>query len=140
LTYTVAPKLLAGPYPFDVDPLLEAGVTTFVDLTEDGELEPYDIPAGVTHRRFGVLDFGCPTPEQVRAILDVIGGAEGLVYLHCRGGCGRTGTILGCYLVEQGLTGEQALERVRELTGGRCPEMGEQEALVLAWNRQNGDP
>jgi len=136
--YTVGPRLLAGPYPFDVDPLVEAGVTTFVDLTEDGELEPYELPAGVTHRRFGVVDFGCPTPEQVRAALDAIASADGVVYLHCRGGCGRTGTILGCYLVEQGLAGEEALERVRKLTGGRCPEMGEQEALVLGWNRQNG--
>jgi hypothetical protein len=88
LTYTVGPKLLAGPYPFDIDALLDAGVTTFIDLTEDGELEPYAVPAGVTHRRFGVAD--------------------------------------------------RALERVRELTGGPCPEVGEQEALVLRWNRQNG--
>ena len=138
MTYTVGPKLLAGPYPFDVDALLEAGVTTFIDLTEDGELEPYAVPAGVTHRRFGVADFGCPTAVQVRAILEAISSAEGLVYLHCQGGCGRTGTIIGCYLVEQGLAADRALERVRALTGGPCPEVGEQEALVQRWNRQNG--
>ena len=34
------------------------------------------------------------------------------VYLHCRGGIGRTGTVLGCYLVRQGQTAEEALASI----------------------------
>jgi protein-tyrosine phosphatase len=97
------------------------------------EGERYAIPSGVVYRRFGIADFGCPTAGQVREVLDAIQRAEGIVYLHCRAGCGRTGTILGCFLVEQGLSPDDALARVRELTGGHCPETTEQEALVQSW-------
>ena len=40
------------------------------------------------------------------------------VYVHCWGGTGRTGTVAGCWLVEQGLTGDEALRRIAELRRG----------------------
>jgi ADP-ribosyl-[dinitrogen reductase] hydrolase len=36
-------------------------------------------------------------------------------YVHCRAGIGRTGTVMGCLLVERGLTGEQALDELARL-------------------------
>jgi protein-tyrosine phosphatase len=128
----VTAGLLAGRYPDDVGALVAAGVRTFVDLRAEGA--PYAVPSGVVYRRFGIPDFGCPTAGQVREVLDAIEVAEGVVYLHCRGGCGRTGTVLGCFLVEQGLSADEALARVRELTGGNCPETAEQETLVRGWS------
>ena len=45
-SYWVEPgRLLAGSYPEDVQALQAAGVTLFVDLTEEGELPPYDVEA-----------------------------------------------------------------------------------------------
>jgi protein-tyrosine phosphatase len=32
------------------------------------------------------------------------------VYVHCFGGIGRTETVIGCYLVEQGMSGDGALQ------------------------------
>jgi len=39
------------------------------------------------------------------------------VYVHCYGGLGRTGTLIGCHLVRHGRSGPTALERIAELRG-----------------------
>lgn len=52
----------------------------------------------------------------VAAIRDAAAG--GAVYLHCWGGVGRTGTVVGCYLIDGGLSDAGALERLRVLRAG----------------------
>ena len=37
------------------------------------------------------------------------------IYLHCQAGIGRTGTVVGCYLVRHGLSGRAALSHLNEL-------------------------
>jgi protein-tyrosine phosphatase len=52
--------------------------------------------------RTPIRDGGCPTIDELRAILDRIDAelARGeVVYVHCGGGHGRTGTVVGCWLV-----------------------------------------
>ncbi len=128
-SYWVAPGLLAGKYPgaeldsdaaMNVRALLDAGVKTFVDLTEGDELLPY------AHH----------LPQDTLQILQFSRDA-GITYIHCRGGCGRTGVIVGCYLVETGLTPDEALARVHELTrvlwGKACPETPGQVQMVRDW-------
>ncbi len=136
-SYWVEPgRLLAGAYARDPAALVAAGVTLFVDLTEEGELLPYLVDATARHERVPVPDFSAPPVPTMRRVLDLIRAeleAGGLVYLHCHGGCGRTGTVVGCWLVERGLPGEEALARVAELSGWRCPETPEQRALVVGW-------
>ncbi len=76
-------------------------------------------------------------------ILDVIDRAltEGKrVYVHCWGGIGRTGTVVGCYLARHGLASRQELlpviESLREKTPDAArssPETGQQRAMVLSW-------
>jgi protein-tyrosine phosphatase len=149
-SYWVDERLLAGKYPGStshrearekVKRLLQAGIRTFIDLTEASELLPYVylLPPDVSHHRIAVRDVTSPSQPQVRQALDLIerGTEEGLVYLHCRGGCGRTGVILGCYFVEQGMAADAALRRVHELTralwSSACPETWEQVELVRRW-------
>lgn len=135
--------------------ILDAGVTFFLDLTEEGEygLEPYSpflsekaVTGGraVVHQRLPIRDRGTPTVEGMRRILDTIDGAvqDGhTVYVHCWGGIGRTGTVVGCYLVRHGMSGQQALEEIARRRRGtpdgrrRSPENDEQEAMILTWPR-----
>jgi hypothetical protein len=135
-------KLLAGRYPGPtLDDIEAAGATLFVDLTEDGELEPYaQRLSGSRHVRFPILDMWVTTAEQLAHTLDVIDGeisAGGVVYVHCWGGCGRTGTIVAAWWVRHGADPGEALARYQQLCRAystrRCPETPEQVALVRSW-------
>jgi ADP-ribosylglycohydrolase len=154
--YEVVPgKFLAGEYPGDryqvsaeakVDWLQKAGVTLFVDLTEEADgLTPYQgLLTQARHVSFPITDVSVPrSPEHTRAILDCI-DAEiaqgGCVYLHCMGGVGRTGTIVGCWLARHGDKGEAAFEALQVLWAKcpksvwRCsPETGEQSRYLMSW-------
>ena len=162
-------RFLAGEYPghFNVetarqrlDALIQAGFDTFIDLTKSNETAPYlrilheesqlyDVD--IQHHRFAIGDFGLPTPELMRSILDRIDAsleAGRKVYLHCWGGIGRTGTTVGCYLVRHGLNGEQALRQLtawwREVPKSsihpQSPETHEQALFIRNWAAHDTSP
>lgn len=157
--YWVVPgKLLAGEYPGNLDDessrerieaLKEAGIAVFIDLTEEVErfttLRPYaQWLAPARHRRFPIPDADIPpTPEQTAATLDAIDEhmeKEEAVYVHCWGGIGRTGVIVGCWLARHRGPGRDALARLRKLWRDnpksayvRTPQTGEQERYILNW-------
>ncbi|HXG74960.1 MAG TPA: hypothetical protein VNJ53_00150 [Gaiellaceae bacterium] len=146
-TWIVPDRLAAGRHPCawgrenapaELGSLLRAGVTLFLDLTQEGELEPYDdlLPAAVRYLRLPVRDFSVPSPEVLLAALDEIDGelaAGGRVYVHCWAGCGRTGVVVGCWLVRHGEDPRRALARIAEARGLGCPQTLEQRLLVLDW-------
>jgi len=150
-------QLLAGEYPGHpsllrarqkVDLLVDAGVRTFVDLTTPADqLEPYEpVVAEVAEaRRLDVRHVSFPIPdlgvvgedrydEVCRAIED--GGGRGVVYVHCWGGVGRTGTVIGCVLADEGLGYDQIVDRLASLRKGSrkshrpAPEMPVQHELI----------
>jgi len=162
-SYWVVPgKLLAGEYPcalqeraarFKARRLLQVGVTYIIDLTKAGEygLKSY-LPylraeaeaAGKAfeHCRMPIRDADVPTQGEMIAILDAIDAAleaGQLVYVHCYGGIGRTGTVIGCYLARHGMSGEEALRRIAELRAGTpdgwrpSPETPRQWDMVRGW-------
>ena len=57
------------------------------------------------------------------------------VYVHCWGGIGRTGTVVGCWLVETGGAGDDVLEAIKALRAGtmkrstQFPETSDQAEL-----------
>jgi protein-tyrosine phosphatase len=140
-------RLIAGRHPcawgpenaaLEVEHLVEAGVTLFVDLTQHGELEPYTSlvvsPARYLNRP--IRDFSIPTRDDLVAILDEIDAeldAGGVVYVHCWAGCGRTGVVVGSWLVRHGATADDALRRIADARGLGCPQTLEQRAFVLGW-------
>lgn len=164
--YTVVPgKLLAGEYPGALDEeeareklrgLLQLGVDFFLDLTEATErLQPYQkilegeaarLDLSVEYRRMAIRDLGIPTVSLMRDIQQTIAqsiDAGRTVYVHCWGGVGRTGTVVGCYLVETGLGCEDALEEMRRLRAGTrnstrvSPDTVAQKEMILGWNRES---
>lgn len=64
------------------------------------------------------------------AVLEQIRGGGGL-FVHCKGGLGRAGTISAFVLIRLGLSPEEAIERVREARPGAI-ETAEQEQWVLS--------
>jgi len=166
-SYWVVPgQVLAGAYPDvwaeedrarSLDALLRVGIRTVINLTEASEasvefcLPDYapmlarlaeDRRIEVECQRWPVRDFDVPTVAHMRAILDRIDAAVATgkaVYLHCRGGYGRTGTVVGCYLVRHGLaTPAEALaelQRLRRSQGqtGMSPQTDAQGGMVRGW-------
>jgi hypothetical protein len=79
-------------------------------------------------------DFGVPAqPElaaaQIRRAFTRARAGE-LVEIGCRGGLGRTGTVLACLAVLAGLGPEDAVAWVRDEYDGRAVETPEQERWV----------
>jgi ADP-ribosyl-[dinitrogen reductase] hydrolase len=151
--------VLAGEYPGHPDPqrarakldlLVDAGIRTIVDLTTaDDGLTPYDgaLDAVATTRaleldrhRVGIPDLGTTDHATYDDLVARIRRAadRGGVYVHCWGGVGRTGTVVGCMLAADGLDSAAVLDRLRELRAGTrkarrpCPETEEQGDVIRA--------
>ena len=170
-SYWVVPGLLlAGAYPGDPDPeehhqkvqaIVGAGISLFVNLMHENETDltgkpfvPYadlarQLYPEVTCVRSPIRDLSVPTVEQMLAILDVIdqflvGGKP--VYVHCWGGVGRTGTVIGCWLLRHKLAEPSnvldVLMRLRQQDQERrnrmSPETGAQQKFVKQWLEKGG--
>ena len=84
------------------------------------------------------------TADRMRMILDRIDAALDAgetVYVHCFGGIGRTGSVVGCWLVRHGLSGKAALEQIARWRKGTpdgwkvSPETRAQRAFVRGWEQ-----
>ncbi len=168
-SYWVIPeRLLAGEYPSSLKDaearaklaaLLDAGVRSFVDLTEteDGLRRYRELAKtlaaergmDVHYRQMSIKDLGIPSAAHMVDILTHIESEmanERPVYVHCWGGIGRTGTVVGCWLrAWDGRGGDEAIKRIAELRRDtpdgfkRSPETAEQRRFVTHWSAES-DP
>jgi protein-tyrosine phosphatase len=151
-------RLLAGEYPGATTSegaheklrlLIDAGVDSIVDLTTpDDHLASYREALELAGQQAGrqVRHFAHPIPDMgviehegydriLAHIRDEITGGR-VVYLHCWGGMGRTCTVVGCLLIDDGLDYESAIARIAELRAGTrkavdvCPESLSQHRLL----------
>ena len=104
------------------------GVDSFVLLIEDHELDLLRVPdlpkamadAGIELVRFPSSTSASPNDtDSLRALLDglrerLVDGKH--VVVACRGGIGRTGTVVACLLIEGGLDPEAAIAHTRART------------------------
>jgi hypothetical protein len=161
--WVVPGRLLAGYHPghqvadamrAHCAGLERAGIRTIVNLMEptetnrDGEpfadcLASFDV-GRVRSERHPVRDFSTPTHAGMAAILDTIDrslAAGDPVYVHCWGGRGRTGTVVGCWLVRHGLDDGDAIRKIARLrrdvedASAQSPETSAQRAMVTGWKR-----
>ena len=139
-------KLYGGEYPGHRDPdvgrirlrhLVVDGIRTFIDLTAqadrmtpyEGLLSELEEEAGSPLRRISlpIADMGIPeTDETMQEILRNIRESckeAPAVYVHCWGGIGRTGTVVGCWFRECGHAPESALSSVQLLYASHMPKV-----------------
>jgi len=170
-SYWVLPnKLLAGEIPSSktetiklekIQGLLNCGISVVINLMEFDEknfndeiLEDYSklfySEAGKMNKqieiyRFPIKDLSIPNESYMIEILnkmdELISKGE-KVYVHCWGGVGRTGTVIGCYLVRHGFAEPEKvietinyLKRTTNIAHRSSPETEEQCQFVLNWSR-----
>jgi ADP-ribosylglycohydrolase len=163
-SYWVLPgRLLAGEYPIvgelptpaeRIQLLLAAGISCFIDLTEPGECEPYDslLPVEIDYVRKPIPDQQVPRAlahmHEIQMEIDLALASGRGVYVHCRAGIGRTGTVVGCFLIEQGAAPEAALEQLnvlwkqcaRSVSWPLVPQTEAQADFIRGWRPQRAAP
>lgn len=169
-SYWVVPRLfLAGVLPGSANPteteergraLLRCGIRHIINLMEADERDhtgalfiPYEqqfqqLAAAASVelycQRMPIRDFSVPSPEQMSIILnqiDEVIAANRPLYLHCWGGKGRTGTVVGCWLVRHGkAVGAEAIALLNQLRAGQdaqahipVPETEIQRQMIRNW-------
>ena len=138
--WVVPGRLLATEYPGAKDQaqallklqgLSDAGVNSFVDLTESGEptwdgspMLPYDglLDPEITYERFAIRDTSViadPGYDRILAHIRAELDAGKVVLVHCWGGKGRTGTVVGSWLIDNERLGyPEVIDRMQELRRG----------------------
>jgi protein-tyrosine phosphatase len=125
----------------DLAALRESGIQAVLCLLSHDEFERYGV-AGLLdrYRDEGMDVLHLPTIDRTPpsdAALDKAMGwlSEHLsagrnVLVHCVGGLGRAGTVAGCWLRKQGLSGNEAIQVVRDFRSPRAIETVQQEQAI----------
>ncbi len=139
--------------------LVDHGIRHVINLMESDELNrfgrrfvPYDnlmqsiaeeAGCSISFDRTPIKDGWVPSRIEMGRILDRIDGcieASRPVYVHCLGGLGRTGTVVGCYLARHGFSsGRGVINMIRNLRRNtlahylNSPETNQQIDLVESW-------
>jgi len=168
-SYWIVPgKFMAGCYPGSEDEkeadrglsgLLEHGIRHIINLMEPQEVNRSgkqfvsyeakmrsiadEMGISVTFDRIPIKDTWIPSRVDMGRILDRIDGCmanDEPIFLHCWGGRGRTGTVVGCYLARHGIASDrknlELIKKLRENTEDGylpSPETPPQNDMVLSW-------
>lgn len=101
---------------YDLLLLKKVGVTTLINLRKDKpDTKPLE-KFGIKSLWFPIKDMAAPTLESAakwcQQVSQLLQQGE-VVAFHCKAGLGRTGTMLVCQLIWNGLSAIEALERAR---------------------------
>jgi len=125
----------------DIAKIKANGVTNVVTLVSKEELENKNLSmffdemqkAGLEVYHSPIIDFGLPSEGQMDSIMAYVQSCvdnNKNVLIHCMGGYGRSGTVMGCY-AHKYLNVDDPINYVREIRGEDAIETEEQEAFVL---------
>jgi atypical dual specificity phosphatase len=124
--------------PEDFEELRANGISSLISLTESPPNSTLLSELGIDVHRFPIPDMAVVLAETMDRIIARIHAEIALgrkTAVHCGAGLGRTGLVVGCYLVSQGESGEEAILHVRRLRPGSI-ETVEQERFILDYYRR----
>jgi atypical dual specificity phosphatase len=112
--------------------LRQGGICALVSLDEIGISPAIAAEHGLRYLHIPVPDFHAPETAQANEFVDFVSECrkEGRpVAVHCRGGYGRTGTLIACYLIASGMSAKEAIDLVRRRRPGSIETAGQERFL-----------
>ncbi len=108
----------AQPSPQGFQNLARLGIKVVLDLREPGSRSDNERAvvqaAGMKYVSMPFRGFGAPTAEQMAQALSLLAANDGPVFVHCRRGADRTGTVIACYRISHDhWQGTKALEEAK---------------------------
>jgi atypical dual specificity phosphatase len=135
-TWIDKPLLAATAQPQALEEYLwlrEQGIQLVISLAEDPPPRHWINEAGLFAMHIPIEDMHPPSQKQIELCLSAIRKAHAKkmgVCLHCSAGLGRTGTMLACYFVQDGLTARDAIARIRRLRPGSVETEEQADAIT----------
>jgi tyrosine-protein phosphatase SIW14 len=111
----------AQPTPQGFQQLAHLGIKTVIDLREPGERSLAEKKiveaAGMRYVSVPMQGFHTPSTEQITQVLSLFNNSSaGPVFVHCRRGADRTGTVVACYRISHdGWENTRALAEARSM-------------------------
>jgi len=137
-----SPRLAALGLPDaeDLRWLRRSGIDIVLTLTEEPLPRHWVNEAGLLAVHLPVPDMEAPAADQLTMAVETIAEAKrsGMaVAVHCLAGRGRTGTVLAAYFVNEGLSAEEAIRKVRTLRPGSIETYEQVRAIEEFAERQS---
>lgn len=108
---------VSAPIGYDLDLLRGVGITHLISLTEKNLDQDLLADHGLANVHLPIFDREAPTLAQAYMLLlkmQALMSRGAVLAVHCKAGIGRTGTMLGAWLIRDGgLSADAALERLR---------------------------
>ncbi|ETV77493.1 hypothetical protein H257_08903 [Aphanomyces astaci] len=129
------PDATTHPPGFFIPMFMKANVTLVVRLNEAlYDPSPFR-SAGIAHLDLGFPDGANPPSAILRRFLAACEATPGAVAVHCKAGLGRTGTVIGCYMIKHdGFKAKDAIGWLRLCRPGSV--IGEQQDYMLDMERK----
>ncbi len=130
----------ALPLPRDVPALQQLGVGAVVNTCEEyaGPVASYS-RAGIVQLRIPTVDFTAPTLASVQDAVAFMQQHVGLgqrVYVHCKAGRARSGTVVLCWLIAaHGMTPAAAQQRILQRRPHANPRLAHRAVVQQFWQQ-----
>ena len=136
-TYRVDGRAIRGsrPTPDKLRRLHAGGCRATVNLCremasgDDDLIGSAGLQGEMTTKHVPIIDNTPPTADDVNELLAYLERLDGMAYVHCEAGVGRTGVMMACYRMAQGWTLANALHEARQF-GCAMPD---QLAFIEDW-------
>lgn len=132
----------------DIRQLKQDGVNTLVSLVEGEEIKwavktraveffNQIRKVGINPVWYPIIDMHAPHPKNIRPVIQQLvqqirSGKK--VVVHCRGGLGRAGTVVGAILIEMGYDPDFSVDAVRGARPGAIQTQSQEKFLDKYWD------